>query len=555
MRPDVREPSEVALNELISFFSAVPRTALLRLLSLSAISAAATASVLALVNHNISMLSSNTPLRLDTLLIFLAAIGCFGFAHYALINGTTRVVEGRVYDARMRLLERIRGIRLSDLEQANAEQIFVCINTEMRIIADAAFTFATIGEQTLILIFTLTYVSWISPAGLICAIIFIVSATTIHLYRNKEIAREHQRTFELESNLTGKLSDFLRGFKELKLSASRSDELMEISKGIGKSIFHSKTALNKIVAVNHISAEVSYLGFLCAIVFIVPFVSQTSGSRLALSAISALFMIAPTFSLINALPVFQKINAAAKAIASMESRLGKEEFSPATAETLAATFQMISLRRATYRYRDGPNEFRFGPIDLDVQFGKIIFITGGNGSGKSTLLKLLTGLYIPDSGELRVDGQLVTTANVQSYRGLFAAIFSDNYLFKELYGIAEPDPADVAELFRFMELEKKSGLIGKAFANTSLSTGQRKRLAMISLILERRPICVLDEWAADQDVHFRRKFYQVILPWLRSHGKTVIAVTHDEKYFEVADERINLEEGAIVRPLSSLDRS
>ena len=138
MRPDVREPSEVALNELISFFSAVPRTALLRLLSLSAISAAATASVLALVNHNISMLSSNTPLRLDTLLIFLAAIGCFGFAHYALINGTTRVVEGRVYDARMRLLERIRGIRLSDLEQAmpnkySSASIPKCESSPMRL--------------------------------------------------------------------------------------------------------------------------------------------------------------------------------------------------------------------------------------------------------------------------------------------------------------------------------------------------------------------------------------------------------------------------------------
>jgi putative pyoverdin transport system ATP-binding/permease protein len=92
-----------------------------------------------------------------------------------------------------------------------------------------------------------------------------------------------------------------------------------------------------------------------------------------------------------------------------------------------------------------------------------------------------------------------------------------------------------------MELEQKTGIVGRTFSDVNLSTGQRKRLAMIALVLERRPICIFDEWAADQDVHFRQKFYQVILPWLKSQGKTVIAVTHDERYFDAADQRIHLE--------------
>jgi len=78
-----------------------------------------------------------------------------------------------------------------------------------------------------------------------------------------------------------------------------------------------------------------------------------------------------------------------------------------------------------------------------------------------------------------------------------------------------------------------------------LSSGQRKRLAMIAALLEHRPICVFDEWAADQDPYFRKKFYRTIIPELRQQGKTIIAVTHDERYFDAADVRIHLEEGQL----------
>jgi putative pyoverdin transport system ATP-binding/permease protein len=528
--------------ELVKFFDQTPREAWFRLLILSVISAGANASVLAIVNYRIANFGADVRWQQwEALAAILVAISCFALAHRALINTTTKLVENVVRDARVRLFERIQAIELRDIEQLDVEQIYVCINTEMHVIADAAFTFATLSEQALILVFTLIYLSWLSVAGFFCALGFIWVSAFLHFSRNAEVREKHQDAFELASGLTGRFSDSLAGFKEVKLNAARRVELLEVTKTLATAILEAKTRLNKIVADNHINAEISYFLFVVAIVFIVPIVAGASGSGIAMTAISALFLIGPTFALVSAIPLLQKTNAAARNIHAVEMRLGEAVCLPAVVGPQTREFEHISFKQVTYRYGRENDGFTFGPIDLDIRRGEITFITGGNGSGKSTLLRLLCGLYAPLSGELRIDDRLVEASDLESYRGLFAAIFSDNHLFETLYGIPAPDPLEVTELLRLMELEQKTGIVGRTFSDVNLSTGQRKRLAMIALVLERRPICIFDEWAADQDVHFRQKFYQVILPWLKSQGKTVIAVTHDERYFDAADQRIHLE--------------
>ena len=73
--------------------------------------------------------------------------------------------------------------------------------------------------------------------------------------------------------------------------------------------------------------------------------------------------------------------------------------------------------------------------------------------------------------------------------------------------------------------------------------------ALIVALLEGKQVFVFDEWAADQDPLFRKIFYQRLLPELKSRGKTVVAVTHDDRYFAVADQVIKLEEGKVVQTL------
>lgn len=171
-------------------------------------------------------------------------------------------------------------------------------------------------------------------------------------------------------------------------------------------------------------------------------------------------------------------------------------------------------------------------------------IAGGNGAGKSTLLRVLTGLYPTETGDILLDGRRPTRDRL---RALFATVFTDFHLFDRLYGVGQVDPERVGRLLERLLLSGKVTLREGAFSTTTaLSTGQRKRLALIAAVLEDRPVLIFDEWTADQDPEFREIFYSELLPELKEAGRTVIAVTHDDRYFDRADRLIRMRRGQIV---------
>jgi putative ATP-binding cassette transporter len=126
-------------------------------------------------------------------------------------------------------------------------------------------------------------------------------------------------------------------------------------------------------------------------------------------------------------------------------------------------------------------------------------------------------------------------------------VFSDFFLFPRLVGPdgAAPHPRDVAARLGALSLTEKARVENDVLVDTRLSQGQRKRLALLSAWLEDRPVLVLDEWAADQDPEFREYFYLRLLPLFKAEGRTVVAITHDERYFGVADRVLKVDGGRI----------
>lgn len=196
--------------------------------------------------------------------------------------------------------------------------------------------------------------------------------------------------------------------------------------------------------------------------------------------------------------------------------------------------------------------FRLGPLDLVFEAGEITFVIGGNGSGKSTLAKLITGLYVPRGGTVAVGGEVIDHGNIEWFRQHTAAVFTDFHLFEDYPGFDRPGIDDeVRRYLRKLRLADKVEVRDGRLSTIALSQGQRKRLALLTALLEDRPVYVFDEWAADQEPRFRDVFYREILDELRRRGKTVVVITHDDRYFDCADRIVELDFGRVVEPLQA----
>jgi len=213
-----------------------------------------------------------------------------------------------------------------------------------------------------------------------------------------------------------------------------------------------------------------------------------------------------------------------------------------------ASWQSVELVGVTHTYnREGePGGFVLGPIDLTLEPGELLFITGGNGSGKTTLAKLLLSLYIPEEGEIYLDGKVLTDETREQYRQLFSAVFSDFFLFESLFGLDSVHlDANARKYLTQLQLDHKVKVEDGVLSTVDLSQGQRKRLALLTAYLEDRPIYLFDEWAADQDPLFKEIFYYQLLPELKARGKALIVISHDDRYYQVADRVIKLESGKL----------
>jgi putative pyoverdin transport system ATP-binding/permease protein len=338
----------------------------------------------------------------------------------------------------------------------------------------------------------------------------------------------------------------------VRLNRSRSDHLFEDAVEVSRTAANIKIRTQSESYKQLVFSQSTMYLLLAAIVFVVPAFSDTKGGSMTQVTTALMFIVGVCMGIVQTIPILLAANVAADNIERLEARLRAiAAAADAGAVPLRERFRTIEVRNIVFSYMDKSSEtmFRVGPIDFTLRSGELVFITGGNGSGKSTFLKLLAGLYEPDSGEILLDGVRVDDSNREAYRSLIAAIFVDYHLFERLYGIADPEPGEVDRLLEQFRLHDKTRLAGGAFTHLDLSGGQRKRLALIVSLLEKRPILLLDEWTADQDPDFRRKFYDELLPTLQQAGATIVVITHDDRYLDelrLTARKLRMDEGRII---------
>ncbi len=266
--------------------------------------------------------------------------------------------------------------------------------------------------------------------------------------------------------------------------------------------------------------------------------------------VGLLYVMNPVWSVLEAWSIFAQARISLQKVHDLGLSLegaggGRGETVGPAAE---CAWERLELNGVTFAYpADSEGRaFMLGPLDFTLKKGELLFVMGGNGSGKSTFMKVLTGLYGLQEGAIRLDGQRITEENREWYCRHFSAVFTDFYLFDTLLGLHGPGLDDRAGRHLVdLELDAKVQISAGAFSTTALSQGQRKRLALLTAFIEDRSIYVFDEWAADQDPHYRRIFYERLLPELQDRGKTIVVISHDDRYYHLGDRVVKLEDGRL----------
>ena len=460
-----------------------------------------------------------------------------------------RLSQDAVFNLRLGLSRQILSSELSHLEQLGNARTLATLTEDVNAVANAVALFPYLCIDLATIVGSFAYICWLSWQGFLMVMgLFVLAIVTTQLllkrgYQFLKLAREDQ------DQLFRHFRTITDGIKELKLHYDRRQAFLSNDLEAASASYrrHNVSAL----ILFSMASSWGRLIFFFAIGFVLFALPQVLSVPLqTLSGYVLIFTYAtlPLEKLVSKLPVLSQANISLQKI----DLLGLSLRSKAEANTVPASvnpdWKRLEFRGITHHY-DRPGEessFALGPIDLAFRPGELVFIVGGNGSGKSTLSKLVTGLYIPDQGEIWLDGQPITAENREWYRQHFSAIYADFYLFDRLLGINNSNlDAQAQTYLKQLHLDHKVTITNGRLSTIALSQGQRKRLSLLTAYLEERPIYLFDEWASDQDPMFRELFYTEFLPQLKHQGKTIFVISHDDHYFHVADRMIKLDYGTI----------
>lgn len=487
-------------------------------------------------------------------LMFIVVITIYIITQQYIFKRASYIIDQVIQKIRLRIAEKIiQRAELVDLDAIGNSRIYNHMTHQTSEVSNSGNEITAAVQSLIMVIFSILYLGTLSVQALIVTIVVVAVGMFVYLGMEKKIIPFINKHNESEIRLFSILSHLLDGFKEIKLSHKRGEDIRDHINEISVEARDNSITTKVMYSNAYIFAQTFFYVLIGIMVFILPrFFEIYTESVIQITAV-ILFIIGPLSSVVAGIPAYTRSDIAIKNILKLESELDKLKaeppvFNEQTHDSYLG-FKELHFRDLEFHYYDRNNEksFSVGPVDFKLVKGETLFLVGGNGSGKSTLLKLITGLYRPSSGDILVDGGSIKGKTIQEYRELYSAIFADFHLFEKLYGIRDWQPDIVAELIREMRLTEKTAFENGSFTNINLSTGQRKRIAMIVSKLENREIYIFDEWAADQDPQFREYYYYELLPALKKSGKTVIVVSHDDsKYFATADRILKMNMGQIV---------
>ncbi|RMM50150.1 cyclic peptide export ABC transporter [Pseudomonas corrugata] len=464
---------------------------------------------------------------------------------------------------RIALCRKILATPLEEVDRRGPPNVLTMLTNDIPQLNTTLIVMPTVLVEATVFLFGIAYLAYLSWVVLALTVSLMVLGVGLYLFFFASGVRSTNRVRDEFTAFNEYTHALVFGLKELKLNGIRR-------RWFGRSAIEASST--RVARYNFVErlwytaadnvGQFTLSLLIGCLLFAAPLVSTVDPKVMTASVLAVLYIMGPLSLLVGAMPVLAAGRVACTRLAEFGFAINDPHPEPVAVEAPKVhllehkkTWGSIELKGVRMHYQDphAGSGFSLGPIDLTVQAGELIYIVGGNGCGKSTLAKVLCGLYIPQGGEVLLDGVAISDESRSEYRDLFSAVFSDFHLFNRLIGPDEEDgnPELASKYLETLGLADKIKIEGLGYSTLkALSYGQQKRLALVCAYMEDRPVYVLDEWAADQDPPFKKFFYEELLPDLKRRGKTVLIITHDDQYFQLADRIIKLADGHIVSDIN-----
>ena len=485
--------------------------------------------------------------------LFLCSLAVFYITYLFAVRTSSGAAYTAVEGLELRLIDKLRRIDYPAFKTISPADIYAAVGGDKNSVISASRNFTTAFSSAITIVIAVIYMASLSMVAVGLIVLECALLVFLHRIKSTALSRRFEDDSRLASAFMGSLEDMVNGFAEIKMNNVKSEDFYNrkvkpASRNKTEGFKQTEIFWVQILVISHASLFLP-LGI---IVFIVPAVSSGVNAQSLVEILAiTLMIIGPTGLLAGFITSVDLAGNTLLKIFNIEKRLDEAaiEYGVVPEEDLSVPpetpdFSTLKVDQLKYAYPGAGNNFTLTVRNFHLNKGELLVIKGGNGSGKSTFIRLLAGLLLPLEGEILVDGQKASLLKGSDYRSLFSIVLSDFHLFDDFYGFQADkkelhywaDKLNLQEQMRHYDGQNK-------LPTAALSSGQRKRMALLSLILEHKKVLLLDEVAADFDPEFRTKYYREIIPELKAAGRTLLLVSHDDRYFDIADRVIEFHEG------------
>lgn len=495
--------------------------------------------VLTLVFINEFLLKSN--LENPNIIVYFAFLLILFFLSSSFVEiSLSSFGQKFIFKMQRRVIKQILDTSILNILNTTKARILASLNNDVRSISFGLLRFPEFIQSSVLIFCTSAYIAYLSFEIFLLCFVWIVFVFVINHFLMSKVYFYFKRARENDDALQKNYQNILQGHNELTLNPLRAKQYYESEFEFNALKKKKNSTIGNVLHILSNNWSNSAMLALVGVEFYIVLTYKLTGIENATTiALSILFLRTPLVSMIGSFPTILMAKIALDKIAKLNLQEYRQDFKIINKKI---QWKKIVFKDVCFAYGE---KFSLKPINFELQKGDIVFLIGKNGSGKSTFSMILAGLFTNFNGKLYLDNEEINLKNIYKYRALISAIFSDFHLFTKILRDENFLEEDLKYWLEILELDEKIELIEDNFSTIKLSAGQKKRLAMLVALLEKKDILILDEWAADQDPMFRKFFYQKLLPLLKQKGITIFAITHDDTYFDIADRILLAQDGYI----------